>query len=85
MKNSILTLVLVASLVFAISACSNSTQKSTAVESTNAKTEIYTCTMHQEVRSDKPGDCPKCGMKLVPLSSVDTTQMQQSDTIPPKQ
>lgn len=27
---------------------------------------IYTCPMHPEIRSDKPGDCPKCGMKLVP-------------------
>ncbi len=25
----------------------------------------YTCTMHPEVRSDKPGKCPKCGMDLV--------------------
>jgi hypothetical protein len=27
---------------------------------------IYTCPMHPEVTSDKPGRCPKCGMKLVP-------------------
>jgi hypothetical protein len=26
---------------------------------------IYTCPMHKEVVSDKPGKCPKCGMKLV--------------------
>jgi len=25
----------------------------------------YTCTMHPEVLSDKPGKCPKCGMALV--------------------
>jgi Cu(I)/Ag(I) efflux system membrane fusion protein len=25
----------------------------------------YTCAMHLEVVQDKPGDCPKCGMKLV--------------------
>jgi|GEM_PF-2485172 hypothetical protein len=25
----------------------------------------YTCTMHPEVESDKPGKCPKCGMDLV--------------------
>lgn len=27
---------------------------------------LYTCVMHPEVISDKPGKCPKCGMKLVP-------------------
>ena len=26
---------------------------------------IYTCPMHPEVQSDKPGNCPKCGMKLI--------------------
>ncbi len=25
----------------------------------------YTCPMHPEVTSDKPGKCPKCGMELV--------------------
>ncbi len=25
----------------------------------------YTCLMHPEVISDKPGKCPKCGMDLV--------------------
>jgi multidrug efflux pump subunit AcrA (membrane-fusion protein) len=33
--------------------------------SETGKTE-YTCPMHPEVRSDKPGRCPKCGMDLVP-------------------
>ena len=28
--------------------------------------QSYTCPMHPEVKSDKPGNCPKCGMKLVP-------------------
>ena len=25
---------------------------------------MYTCSMHPEVKSDKPGKCPKCGMTL---------------------
>ncbi len=31
-----------------------------------AETVTYTCPMHPEVTSDKPGQCPKCGMNLVP-------------------
>jgi hypothetical protein len=27
---------------------------------------LWTCPMHPEVISDKPGKCPKCGMTLVP-------------------
>ncbi len=28
---------------------------------------IYTCPMHPEIRQDRPGNCPKCGMSLEPL------------------
>ena len=27
--------------------------------------DLYTCPMHPEVIQNKPGNCPKCGMKLV--------------------
>lgn len=29
-----------------------------------AAKNTYTCSMHPEVQSDKPGNCPKCGMAL---------------------
>ena len=29
----------------------------------------YTCPMHPEIIQDKPGNCPKCGMNLIPLNS----------------
>jgi P-type Cu+ transporter len=31
---------------------------------------IYTCPMHPEVRQNKPGSCPTCGMALEPLTVV---------------
>ncbi|HEX2967159.1 MAG TPA: copper-translocating P-type ATPase [Syntrophorhabdaceae bacterium] len=30
-------------------------------------TGYYTCPMHPEIRQEKPGTCPKCGMALEPL------------------
>jgi Cu2+-exporting ATPase len=30
---------------------------------------LYTCPMHPEIIQDKPGNCPKCGMNLVPVNA----------------
>ena len=32
-----------------------------------AATQGFVCPMHAEVTSQAPGECPKCGMKLVPV------------------
>jgi hypothetical protein len=34
------------------------------------KRQKYTCPMHPDVVTDRPGNCPKCGMKLVPLKET---------------
>jgi len=34
----------------------------------------YTCSMHPQVRQDEPGDCPICGMDLIPASDEDDHQ-----------
>ncbi len=33
----------------------------------NMPANKFTCTMHPEVVTTKPGKCPKCGMALVPV------------------
>jgi len=40
--------------------------QTTATKNQNMQaTKTYTCSMHPEVISDKPGKCPKCGMELI--------------------
>ncbi|MGG7469638.1 multicopper oxidase domain-containing protein [Chryseobacterium arthrosphaerae] len=38
----------------------------------------YTCLMHPEVISDKPGKCPKCGMELVEKENHQHTAVENS-------
>lgn len=35
---------------------------------TNNNDEIWTCSMHPQIRQNEPGDCPICGMDLIPLA-----------------
>lgn len=42
-------------------------------ESCYSTQALYTCPMHPEIRQNKPGSCPKCGMSLEPVS-VESTQ-----------
>ena len=42
------------------------TQNAGSLSNQNTEaTKTYTCSMHPEVISDKPGKCPKCGMELI--------------------
>ncbi|MDR3456520.1 MAG: heavy metal-binding domain-containing protein [Verrucomicrobiae bacterium] len=36
---------------------------------TSSKPLYYTCPMHPSVKVAQPGDCPLCGMKLVPATA----------------
>lgn len=48
-----------------VSSCGNQESKSEKTTESSAEVKTYTCPMHSEVTSDKPGQCPKCGMDLV--------------------
>ncbi len=45
-------------------------QSSTEKSVTFGNKALYTCPMHPEIKQDKPGDCPKCGMRLNPVGST---------------
>lgn len=36
-----------------------------AKKDTRVAALVYTCPMHPDVKSEKPGKCPRCGMDLV--------------------
>ncbi|WP_372950216.1 efflux RND transporter periplasmic adaptor subunit [Mariniphaga sp.] len=37
------------------------------VETTAGEEEVWTCSMHPQIRQGEPGDCPICGMDLIPM------------------
>lgn len=55
--------------VMGIAACNNDKSSSASKSNSDkkeqlAKDEMYTCTMHNQVMSEKTGHCPICGMEL---------------------
>lgn len=45
------------------------------------KTQLWTCPMHPQIVQDKPGECPICHMKLVPLKEKLQEQNQENNNI----
>lgn len=52
-------------------AASDKTEQKTVQGENVAETAIWTCAMHPQIRMDKPGKCPICGMDLIPLQKSD--------------
>ncbi|MCB0536329.1 MAG: efflux RND transporter periplasmic adaptor subunit [Bacteroidetes bacterium] len=47
-----------------------STQEHSEHNSSKTEIEIWTCSMHPQIRQNEPGDCPICGMDLIPASQA---------------
>ena len=39
-----------------------------------AEATIWTCSMHPQIKQNEPGECPICGMDLIPLSSMQNAE-----------
>jgi hypothetical protein len=66
MKNyAIITLLGLFTLLTACGAPGNPKKIAPAEGKNHKIVKHYTCTMHPDVITDKPGICPKCGMDLV--------------------
>lgn len=50
-------------------------------ESENVDNAIWTCSMHPQIRKDKPGNCPICGMVLIPLQNNNVGEEADPDEI----
>lgn len=53
---------------------SNSSKKEGHHHTEAGKDEVYTCSMHPQIKQDKPGKCPICGMDLTPLKSTSNSK-----------
>ena len=52
------------------SASSDSTPSDPHANHTETTPSLWTCAMHPQIRQPKPGKCPLCGMKLVPVTKT---------------
>ncbi|GMV26728.1 MAG: hypothetical protein AMXMBFR58_27590 [Phycisphaerae bacterium] len=44
-----------------------------AADAPSSAKQVYTCSMHPQVRLDQPGNCPICEMPLIPAASATTS------------
>ncbi|WP_445735930.1 efflux RND transporter periplasmic adaptor subunit [Mariniflexile sp.] len=44
-------------------------------------TQLWTCAMHPQIKMKEPGNCPICGMELIPLKGNDTTEKISDEEI----
>ncbi len=65
-------------IIFGGSSSSVKTNGQAIVEEHDHSNEIWTCSMHPQIRMDKPGKCPICGMDLIPLEEEKSSEEQSS-------
>ncbi len=65
----LLALVLGGLIGWLIKPSKNQAVESTEHQHTETTDEVWTCSMHPQIRLSEPGSCPICGMDLIPATS----------------
>ncbi len=69
-----LLIVFVIGITVGAKGCDEKSHEQGSLESEHAAHEqgaVWTCSMHPQIRMDKPGQCPICGMDLIPAAPAD--------------
>lgn len=77
-KTLIYVTVFICAMAMGIGIVSIFNKEATTVKQEQTDLEIWTCTMHPEIRQEEPGMCSKCNMELTPLNQ-DTSSLDSKE------
>ena len=61
----------------------NSSSEETHQHTQTEENQIWTCSMHPQVERQEPGDCPICGMELIPKETAGSNLAENEFTMTP--
>jgi len=76
MRNKTIVLLIGLAVMAGVTACSKKSDQVAAAAHT-----LYHCAMHPQIISDKPGECPICHMRLIPIEN-NNPQVPASGAVP---
>lgn len=69
---------------FLLKALISGAKKTETASSQQTKQEIWTCSMHPQIRQPKPGKCPICFMDLIPVNRQDIQASERQISFSPE-
>jgi len=77
-RAKVLVGIILAAAIFSAGYMTNRQHGPAAAMDSARQAFTYSCPMHPQYTSDRPGDCPICGMRLEPLAAGDSTDKSAS-------
>jgi len=78
---TLITGLMLGTWLFSENTTKNTVPHKSAQKDALEKHQIWTCSMHPQIRQDAPGQCPICGMDLNPLKQEKTTGQPNPNAI----